>query len=212
MVDFLQQIHGLQERLYHIRWDSSIALEDKQRDVSNLFRELWRVEKALAQVRSDAASAFEKSLALEGLGLKQAPSLGQAASGGGAQVASDEVSKTYLEQQVTGVVKAREEIETADLDNLKMMRVKSSEQVKDKSPAEKWQHLYHMYGEWKDQTEAAKGQHVATRKAMGSTLSEDEIIKLRGAIYALKQRTNMSQADKALLADLQARLKAAQQH
>ncbi len=40
-------------------------------------------------------------------------------------------------------------------------------------------------------------------------MSEDEITRLRGQIYQLKNKINISNSDKILLSDLQARLKAA---
>lgn len=92
--------------------------------------------------------------------------------------------------------------ESAELENLKMMRTSSSEAAMTMSPGERFQMLYGMYGEWKEQN-----MGLPSTAAVGT---QDDLVKLRGAIYKLKQKHKLSAADKLLLAELQARLKAAQ--
>ena len=81
---------------------------------------------------------------------------------------------------------------------LTLVQVKSCEVAPNKSPAERFAHLYDLYHEGKSDTPDK------TQKA-----TEQEILKLRQQIRHLKESTRLTVADKALLHDLQARLKAA---
>lgn len=158
------------------------------------------LELAIDKARGEALKSFELSLALNSIGLGD-KMLSRALE---APASDKNMSVTKMAAAQTGltVSNAREQMESTELENLKMMRVASSEAAKTMSPGERFQMLYGMYGEWKEQN-AGSPSTAAAR-------NQDDLVKLRGAIYHLKQKPELSAADKVLLAELQARLKAAQ--
>jgi len=203
MVEVLSAIHSARERLYALRWNPTMQYGDKKREVLTVARELLSLEAELERVRHEGLKNFEHSLVLEGLALSNVLTEKKESE-------IDFESQTYLED-LESIAHARENMEESELDQIKMMRVASSEHTKDKSKADKWKYLYGMYGEWKEQTNKSDVASSPMRKIASSEASNDEeVIKLRGQIYALKNKASLTQHDKVLLAELQAKLKAAQ--
>jgi len=93
--------------------------------------------------------------------------------------------------------------------NPKLMRTPSTEDLGNLQPVSKWQSLFKMFREWKQQTNIAKGQYLtlATPKPLDELKIEEEIIQLRSAIHSLRQRKRLSPSDQKLLETLQKRLK-----
>ena len=193
MVDLLSRAHDLQEQVYAVRWNASIDKPAKKSTVLALKKELMVVEKQIGSVREASVRSFDASLALESLGLgpsdlHESNRVDQA----------DADSGTYVGMN-KNIANAPERADDQDLEDIKMMRVASAEVTKEMKPGDKFEYLYGMY---------SGSKHAGDAKA--NTMSEEQKVNLRGKIYHLKNSTNLSEADKVLLAELQAQLKAAQ--
>ncbi len=192
----------LREQLYELRWGQQQQQQQQKHDLKSALRslraELRAAEAALHQARADAAEAFDQMLALETLGISLAemPSADRAAAG-------------VVESELAAIAHAKAQADQNDVTNLKMMRVASKEVTKEMAPGDKWAYLYGSY-ESSKKTESANPSGM--RKSKSSSISQAEVTKLRGEIYALKQKTTLSQQDKVRLAELQAMLKAATGH
>lgn len=90
-------------------------------------------------------------------------------------------------------------------EDLKLMRTKSTETMKEKNPVEKWQGLFKMFSEWKHQDRVAAG--IAASRVLDP--NQKEINELRLAILTLQRRKNLGVADRETLAELQHKLKLA---
>jgi hypothetical protein len=89
------------------------------------------------------------------------------------------------------------------------MRTQSTESMKEKNPVEKWQSLFSMYKEWSHHDRVARGQ-VAAKVLENQPKTQKEMNEIRAAILSLQKRKNLGAADRALLEDLQAKLRAYQ--
>ena len=194
MVDLLSRAHELQEDVYATRWNPALDKATKAKQVLEKKRILIALEREIRALRVSAVKSFDDSLALESLGLGPAELYGAERDEAGDR---GEGLDPY-DQMSRSIAHASELAEDEDLENLKMLRVASAEVVKDMKPGEKFAHLYDLYDSSKND---GSNRHAH--------MAEEERIKLRGQIYALKQRTNLSQKDRVLLSELQARLKAA---
>jgi hypothetical protein len=92
--------------------------------------------------------------------------------------------------------------------SLKFMRTKATEDLSTQPPAKKWKSLFGMFKEWKQQTNIAHGAYIVQRKDADERLLEHEIIKVRQAIVALRQRKDLTDAEQELFRSMQARLRA----
>lgn len=196
MVELLSAAHDTQEQLYAVRWSTSLDRPAKRAQVLELRRRLVSLERSMADLRREAARSFDASLALESLGLgpSELYETDRLASSG-----RDDQVDPYV-AMTKSIAHAAEQADDQDLESIKMIRVASADLVKDMKPGEKFAHLYGMYSETKQED---------TQQLRHSALTEEQKIKLRGQIYALKQHTHLSQEDKIRLAELQAQLKAA---
>ena len=198
----LERAQVLRGQLYQARWDPSLSRDQRKRTVLAMKRELLACERAAEAARAEADEALDRMLGLEQLGIGPAELFGEAGNAAAG-------NRTPLEEEAEAIARARQHAEQSDLNNLKMMRVQSRDVTKEMSAADKWAHLYGMYGSSKPQalappTGAGGGSLFKSRSS-----AEDEVTRLRGQIHAYKNKTNLSQTDKIALADLQARLKAA---
>ncbi len=199
----------LRAQLYQVRWDQSTSPQQKKRALLALKRELLASERAAEAARREADDALDKMLALEGVGIGPAELFGEAGNAAAGH-------KTPLEEEAEALAKAKQQAEQSDITNLKMMRVQSKEVTKEMNPADKWAHLYGMYDSSRQQPATLAPPPTTSIfrvKSHGhsnsASLTDEEVTKLRGQIYQLRQRTNLSQSEKVLLSDLQAKLRAA---
>eukprot|EP01114_Cavostelium_apophysatum_P020914 TRINITY_DN714_c0_g1_i2.p1 TRINITY_DN714_c0_g1~~TRINITY_DN714_c0_g1_i2.p1 ORF type:complete len:156 (-),score=59.19 TRINITY_DN714_c0_g1_i2:85-552(-) len=118
---------------------------------------------------------------------------------------SEEVAHLSVETNIDN--EAVEEHETMDTvsDKEKLMRTKSTQNVTHLPPQQKWQSLFKMYKEWKYQTNVAEASRLVVGGDPASV--EEEIIKLRAAIYAMRQRKNLSKSDQRLFDQMNVKLK-----
>ncbi len=205
----LERAQTLRAQLYQVRWDQSTSREHKKRTLLALKRELLACERAAQAARREADETLDRMLALDGVGIGPAELFGEA---GNAAVGN----KSPLEEETEAVARAKQQAEQSDLTNLKMLRVQSKEVTREMNPADKWAHLYGMYDSSRQpQAQLAPSASPSifrvksNQGAVAAALSDEEITKLRGQIYHLRQRTNMTQPDKVLLSELQAKLRAA---
>jgi len=105
------------------------------------------------------------------------------------------------------------------------MKPKSSDKLGGQSAQDKWQSLFKMFKEWKQQTSIAKGEYLfvslhrqkrsrLTTVLIRQRLKEDkakqvaeDIINLRKAIQSLRQRKDLTKEENELLTKSTARLR-----
>lgn len=112
-----------------------------------------------------------------------------------------------------------------EANNEGFMRTKSTQSMEDKSAKEKWQvrkhcihtfeyierqkkkkkGLFRMYKEYKYQ-KAVNEASSYVRKQSDKDSTQDEIIKLRATIYAMKQRKDLTATDEKLLKEMNEKL------
>lgn len=107
------------------------------------------------------------------------------------------------------------------------MRTKGTEDLSSQPPGKKWKSLFGMFKEWRQQTNIAHGAYVyvwkivcldvgplifvsisVQRKGPEQRLLDSEILKVREAIVALRQRKDLTDAEQELFRAMQARLRA----
>jgi hypothetical protein len=227
----LQELHAVRERLYQLRFDTERPREAVARDVQNHIKELGRLEALLTKLRQQSLRRFTRSLALDEIGLEAgtllnstvlgkdpgssvktiparmsisaaaAPSA-SSSSAAGANGDPDDSSESYDDDDADGVYSSQR---AAALVNEPLMRTKSTQTLKDKPPSEKWAGLFRMFREWKHQKQVAEATHILGRK---ETMLDEEIAKLRAAVFTLKQKKQLSPSDRQLLAILTKKLEA----
>jgi len=190
------EINAVKERLYELRYDYSRSQETIVRDVKNLCQELNRLEDEVDKLRKDALQSFEASLNLPALGLELLLTTAKKKS-----VNFKETSNKVITLEESDVP----DHETMEFppENLKLMRTGSTQSMEQKDAKERWQSLYKMFKEWKHQTSVAEAAQIVKHK---DKAQESEIIKLRAAIYSLRQRKQLSHTDQKLLNEMSARL------
>lgn len=117
-----------------------------------------------------------------------------------ASLGGSAVTNTYVEdlQKRSSV---RNELATDELENLKLLRVKSEGAARhNATKGEKFQTLYGMY----------VSQKASDSKKSDAADAEREVVRLRGQIDALKNKSSLSSHDKLRLVELQEQLKAVQ--
>eukprot|EP01122_Echinamoeba_exundans_P006498 TRINITY_DN1843_c0_g1_i1.p1 TRINITY_DN1843_c0_g1~~TRINITY_DN1843_c0_g1_i1.p1 ORF type:complete len:291 (-),score=87.68 TRINITY_DN1843_c0_g1_i1:19-891(-) len=196
----LLEIHSIQERMVQVRLDTSRQPDEIKQLLLNLVQELKRLEKDFDLVREKLDKTLEKMLDLDGLGLP-----------------AKLISRSHLNETGESLVYAGEYMDhstalmrpltTGDVENLKFMRTKGTEDFSTQPPAKKWKSLFGMFKEWKQQTNIAHGAYIVHRKDADERLLEHEIIKVRQAIVALRQRKDLTDAEQELFRSMQARLR-----
>jgi len=192
----LAKLQALQERLYHLRYDSA---PDVQK-LRNLAAEINRVHAKILDELYASTDAFEGQLELHALGLDhlfrdrnpetkgfiRTPS----ADGGFIRTASSKGTFVSAPSSKGG-----------------FMRTPSTKgAIAEKSPQQAWQSLLKMFQEWAFQNNVADAQYIASRPAELSQLDSD-IAKLRAAIRAMNGRKRLNEKDQKLLEDLKDQLK-----
>jgi TolA-binding protein len=172
------QLAALQERMYSIRFDDSVELEQKHLELRNFANQILFCERQIALAYREAIEVFEDQLQLHEIGLDGVLDPIHAA-----EVSDAEINRTGS-----------------------FMRTPSTQTVQGQDPRKKWQAAFKMYKEKKDQTAVAQGQYVATRDSSLTDLDE-EITKLRNAVMALRGRKNLNPRDERTLELMQEQLK-----
>jgi len=190
----VKEIHGIKERLFTLRYDSTQPREDTIRDVENLSNELRRLESGLAFLREEAWRGFEESLQLQELGFPEGYLQKTIASGVSTAAGAGPPQHTTKGQVVD------------DPSELKMMRTRSTKTLEDKTPEEKWKAMFRMFQEWRRHTTLAEAQRLA-EKEDDTRLKREQVAKLRAAVYTLQQKKELTQSDQLLLQKLSKRLR-----
>lgn len=183
----MDELAGIQERLYQLRFEDR-SKDDVLRDTKNLFQEYTRVEDEITAMREAQRRQFVLSLQLDQLGLTPAA------------IRTMSVlpprSHTFA---ATGQLQP-------DLEDMKMMRTRSTQTLKDRTASDKWRGLFSMFREWRYQRNLAEANYVAQRDT--KDILGEEKAKIRSAIYKLKHNKNLSESDANLLRVLTTKLKA----
>jgi len=172
------QLAALQERMYSIRFDDSVELEQKHLELRNFANQILFCERQISLAYREAIEVFEDQLQLHEIGLDGVLDPIHAA-----EVSDAEINRTGS-----------------------FMRTPSTQTVQGQDPRKKWQAAFKMYKEKKDQTAVAQGQYVATRDSSLTDLDE-EITKLRNAVMALRGRKSLNPRDERTLELMQEQLK-----
>jgi len=172
------QLAALQERMYSIRFDDTVELEQKHLELRNFANQILFCERQIALAYREAIEVFEDQLQLHEIGLDGVLDPIHAA-----EVSDAEINRTGS-----------------------FMRTPSTQTVQGQDPRKKWQAAFKMYKEKKDQTAVAQGQYVATRDSSLTDLDE-EITKLRNAVMALRGRKSLNPRDERTLELMQEQLK-----
>lgn len=240
----LDELHAVKERLYVLRHDYSRPDTDIAVDVKNLCTEYNRIDEDIVYLRKKELAAFEKSLDLKSLGVelllskgfkrtldKSASQLSQTSSSSSSDkrpvhVADSNPTTTAATTNTTSTststvvhnnnndphnieVQSVEEHETMNYipENEKLMRTKSTQSMQNLSAQQKWQSLFKMFKEWNHQTTVAQASQLVGGRGLANDSVQEEIIKLRSALYSMRQRKNMSASDKVLMEQLTVKLK-----
>jgi len=191
----LSELHSVRERLYQLRFDYSRPEADIEIDVKNLAGEYNRLQRDISKTMKREIKTFEDSLALHELNLP--PLLSSKKSQAEfvpAAVRLDPSLSISSKDQV-------DEHETMEdvPEDITLMRTKSTQNLEDKTPQEKWQGLFRMFKEWKHQKNVAEASQIMRRKKPEKAMVENEIIKLRTTIYSMRQRKTLSKSDQNLM-------------
>jgi len=198
-----EELHGIKERLYQIRYDFSQSEADIKRDVENLASEHNRIEREIEKLRKEEFSAFEASLSLNDLGISKI------LKHRGGKDKDERVKIADLESDRRATVGSTDEHLTMDdneIESAKLMKTKSTQDVDKKDAQGKWQSLFSMFKEWKFQTGVAEASRLVKQSSQRK-LMQEEIVKLRSAIYALRQRKHLNISDQRLLDQMTKTLK-----
>jgi len=199
-----EEIEGITERLYTVRFDASLSGEDCLLQTKNLLAELNRLNEELAQIREKGLQKFVQSLELDEIGISKRMKTSSFRT----------PSKVIFEGEETPQ-KNFSLSQYASTGTYGFMRTKSTGTFEKQPPKEKWQSLYKMYKEWRYQKELAEAQRMASQglapspnSAAAASLLNEEKAKVRQAIYTMQQRKNLSAGDERLLEVLRQKLKA----
>jgi len=173
-----KNLGAMQERMYQIRFDEDLDPEEKMLQLRNFAAQILLAERQLQASIRESIEVFEDQLDLHDLGVEGLLD----------QVHAAEVADVNFHR--TG----------------SFMRTPSTQTVQDKEPKKKWQAVFKMHKEKKDQMAMAQGQYVASRDSNLHELDE-EITKLRAAVTTLSRRKNLSARDERSLETMQEQLK-----
>jgi len=193
-----KDIIAMKERLFLLRYDSSLSQDDLVRSVKNHIRELKRLEAGLHFLRLEAWEEFETSLDLSSVGMsphcitnfaqKYDPSTNKPA-----KVLIQDPRDEELENVYTGFM------------SLKMMRTKSTATLEDQTPSQKWQSLMKMFQEWRHNTTLAEARQILNKQ--DKQFKTEQIAKCRAAIMSILNQKTRSKSDEVLLQQLRYRLR-----
>jgi len=196
-----EEIEGITERLYAVRFDSSLSGEDCLLQTKNLLAELNRLNEELAQIREKGLQKFVLSLELDEIGISKRMKTSSFRT----------PSKVLFEGNAPQKESSFHLSHYASTGAYGFMRTKSTGTFEKQPPKEKWQSLYKMYKEWRYQKELAEAQRMASQglgPSAAASLLNEEKAKVRQAIYTMQQRKNLSAGDERLLEVLRQKLKA----
>eukprot|EP00029_Vermamoeba_vermiformis_P000144 TRINITY_DN10161_c0_g1_i1.p1 TRINITY_DN10161_c0_g1~~TRINITY_DN10161_c0_g1_i1.p1 ORF type:complete len:231 (-),score=82.72 TRINITY_DN10161_c0_g1_i1:68-730(-) len=186
-----KEIYAIQNRMYQLRFDTSMDKQDLVRDLKNLAQELKRLEQQLDKVKRKQTKAFQEALKLDEIRL------------------TNLITGSSLTQSGMLQYTPPPEVPEDEEDQMKFMRTKSTETLQGQSSQDKWKSLFKMFKEWKHQTTVANAQYVI-KNHQGEALDE-EIRKVRSAVITLKNQKKLSETDQNLLKMLQRQLKSLMQ-
>eukprot|EP01087_Luapelamoeba_hula_P013088 TRINITY_DN3721_c0_g1_i1.p1 TRINITY_DN3721_c0_g1~~TRINITY_DN3721_c0_g1_i1.p1 ORF type:complete len:241 (+),score=62.22 TRINITY_DN3721_c0_g1_i1:99-821(+) len=190
------EIVAMKDRLYDIRFDSSLSREDQERAVKNLLRELKRLESNLHALRQRAWLDYEASLRLDVLGL-------------GGSISAFTQRDPVRTKSKNVLVQEPPDQQLEDIYNgfmtLKMMRTKSTATLEDQTPSQKWQSLFKMFKEWKHNTTLAEARQILNSEE--KALRTEQIAKCRAAIMSIQNQKTISKSDELLLQQLRYKLR-----
>jgi len=207
-----EEIEGIMERLYTIRYDASISGGEKLASTKNLLAELNRLNEELASMRERGLQAFVETLELDEIGISKRMKSSSFRT-------PSKVVFTTHDQDDTAVASPAQSSYSLNRVTSSgaygFMRTPSTQTFDNQPPREKWKSLYKMYKEWQFQKEVAEAQRMASQGVAPPPDSEAAVVllneeknKLRQAIHSLRSRKQLSEADQRLLVVLQEKLKA----
>merc|ERR1712130_643076 len=208
-----EEIEGIMERLYTIRYDASITGGEKLASTKNLLAELNRLNEELASMRERGLQQFVETLELDEIGISKRM------KSSSFRTPSKVVFTTHDHDDSSAAPAPSQS--SHSLNRVKssgvygIMRTPSTATFDKQPPREKWKSLYKMYKEWQFQKEVADAQRMASQGVAPPPDSEAAVVllneeknKLRQAIHSLRSRKQLSEADQRLLVVLQEKLKA----
>jgi len=193
-----KDIIAMKERLFLLRYDSSLSQEDLLRSIKNHISELKRLEAGLHFLRLQAWEEFENSLDLPAVGM------------------TDSAISNFAHKYDASVTKPGkvliqdprdEEIENvySGFMSLKMMRTKSTATLEDQTPSQKWLSLMKMFQEWRHNTTLAEARQILNKQ--DRQMKTEQIAKCRAAIMSILNQKTRSKSDEVLLQQLRYRLR-----
>ena len=201
------EIESIMERIYLIRHQSDLT-DQVVLDVKNLLAELNRLQEELAALRENGLQKFCATLDLDEIGISKRP-----------QTSSFRNPTKVDLQPASSKSQLRSFQSNLDVQvpsgAYGFMRTGSISTFSNQPPNQRWRSLFNMFKEWRFQKQVAEAQRMVLEGGMpppavdpaGVVLLNEEINKLRAAIYTLRQRKELSEADANLLQLLQAKLK-----
>eukprot|EP01096_Ripella_sp_DP13-Kostka_P003031 TRINITY_DN14346_c0_g1_i1.p1 TRINITY_DN14346_c0_g1~~TRINITY_DN14346_c0_g1_i1.p1 ORF type:complete len:289 (-),score=104.36 TRINITY_DN14346_c0_g1_i1:23-808(-) len=182
----IREIHGTMERLYFVRHDPNKPKNDAIAETKALLGELNRQNEELVQLRDKQMSTFSDSLKLDDVGITRRLSTKSFRKPSSIDISSS--SSAPSEASVT--------------------RTKSTQGgLEGKTGSDKWFSLFKIFREQRAQGSIAEAQAIAERSP-SEVLLEEEITKLRSAVYNLQQIKQRNAHEEQLLKIFQAKLKA----
>jgi len=185
--DKIREIHTTMERLYFVRHDSNKPKNDAIAETKALLGELNRQNEELVQLRDKQMSTFSDSLKLDDVGITR-----RLSTKSFRKPSSIDISSSSSAPSEAGSV----------------TRTKSTQGgLEGKTGSDKWFSLFKIFREQRTQGSIAEAQAIAERPP-SEILLEDEITKLRSAVYNLQQVKQRTAHEEQLLKIFQAKLKA----
>jgi len=221
----IKELHAVKERLYTLRYDYSRPESDIVRDVKNLTTEMQRIDDDINRLRKKELANFEKSLHLGKLGLdtlltksKSQKFLNHSSDSSKESVSSFKKQdgnigfqhvpiSTNLENSANSVVDEHDVMDEDEINATeKLMRTQSTQSMKNMNAQQKWHGLFKMFKEWKYQTNVGQASRIVSGNDQAGSVDE-EIIKLRSALYAMRQRKNLNKTDQDLMDQMNVKLR-----
>jgi len=191
----LSELHSVRERLYQLRYDYSRPETDIEIDVNNLAGEYNRLQRDISNITKKEIKIFEESLQLEELKLPKLLTSKKMDTPAASTKLDISQSSSYSSKEPVDEHETMEDVP----EDVTLMRTKSTQNMEDKTPQEKWQGLFRMFQEWRHQKNVAEASQIMKRKNSEAAMLSDEIIKLRTAIYSMRQRKTLGRSDQDLL-------------
>jgi len=220
-----KELHAVKERLYTLRYDYSRPESDIVRDVKNLTTEMQRIDDDINLLRKKELSNFEKSLHLDKIGLdtlltksKSQKFMNHSSDSSKESVSSfkkqddgnigfQHVTISTTLDQPPQMIEEHDVMDEAEINATeKLMRTSSTQSMKNMNAQQKWQGLFKMFKEWKYQTNVGQASRIVSGNDQAGSVDE-EIIKLRSTLYAMRQRKNLNKTDQDLMDQMNVKLR-----